>query len=155
MAFTLPTWSLHMIEHWFPGYDWTIRRSEWIPCFALLTCVWFFLFSIQLYLNPQMFSLLPFPFSPLSQKKSEWLCGAELMSGVKPRVTKWKLARCESSLMRKKIIKKKSWSNSSHHSHQCFLCFFTERKGGILFLPNIVHFLFGTNNGSEFVRHLS
>ena len=52
--------------------------SEWIPCFALLVCTAFALLLSCLYLNPRVFSLLLFWFSPPSHRGgvSERLCGA-------------------------------------------------------------------------------
>lgn len=57
-----------------------------IPCFDLLVCMAFAL-HIELYLNSQIFSLLPFRSSPPSHqgRVSEWLRGAELLAEVKPQ----------------------------------------------------------------------
>lgn len=43
-------------------------------------------FNQQTVLNQWIFSLLPFQFSPQSywEEVSEWLCGVELLAGIKP-----------------------------------------------------------------------
>ena len=43
--------------------------SEWIPCFAFLARMVFLYLLSCLYLNPRVFSLLPFQFSPPSHQR--------------------------------------------------------------------------------------
>jgi len=64
--------------------------SEWVPCFALLADTAFAYLINCLYLNPRVFSLLPFHFSPPCHSEweaSEQMCEADLPTGVKPRQT--------------------------------------------------------------------
>ena len=79
------------MEPCFPGDGWTPAcPREVVTEFLVLLCLcaWLLLYLLNcLYLNPQVLSLSLFRFSPPSHCRgvSEWLCGAELPAGVKPR----------------------------------------------------------------------
>lgn len=113
-----PRWPLHRAP--IPGDDWTIGRSQWILCFALLAYVWVLLYlSNFLYFNLQVFSLLPFPFSPPCQK--ERVSGCVVLSwqlGLNHESHQVQIGQMWEFFDEGK--RKKRWSNSSHHSHHCF-----------------------------------
>lgn len=86
----VPKSLLHVMEPYFPDNGWTSASqmkamNEFLVLLHLRAWLLLYL-SNCLYLKPWVFSLLLFRFSPPSHpgQVGEWLCGAELLPGVKP-----------------------------------------------------------------------
>lgn len=87
----LPKWPLCVREPCFPGNGWTSAcLLEAVHEFLIAICsdTQLLLYVLNcLYLNPHVFSLLPFQFFPQTHVwgVSKYLCGAELLTGVNPQ----------------------------------------------------------------------
>lgn len=89
--------------------------SEFISCFALVYFACMCSFCFAYISNPQVFSLSPFRFCPLSLcRSSEWLSGAQLPAEVKP----WQ-GRKHQKLLKTQLLAVCAHSDPAKHLSTC------------------------------------